>query len=208
MTGSPSDNFHNQMSLVQGTAAAQSTMVHVAPVQTTATVARGLPERIRKLIDLQGSAAALAERCGFSAGAVRSWRDGHSDISRERCVTMARALGVSLPWLVAGEGPMAAAADDVIHQPAPLDRTAHSLARAASSRAGSLDSRLLAAALRLLQSYIGLVGGSLDPTARAELLTELYDILARAEDAEHIDRLITFHNALSDQLRRQRALIS
>ena len=75
-------------------------------------------------------------------------------------------------------------------------------------RAPSLDPRLLAAVLRPLQSYIGLVGGSLDPATRADLLTELYDILGHADDTDHYDHLITFYSTLSDRLRRNRALIS
>lgn len=206
--GLASDNFHSHMTLLQGSSATLAITAHVATTQTKTASARGLSERIRQLIDLQGSAAALAERCGFSPGAVRSWRDGHSDISRERCVTMARVLGISLPWLVAGEGPMVVVSKDAVRPPAPAEGPTHNMVRAGGPSTGGLDSRLLAAALRLLQSYIGLVGGSLDPTARAELLTDLYGILACAEDAGHIDRLIIFHNALSDQLRRQRALIS
>src|SRR3546814_11080149 len=42
--------------------------------------------------------------CGFSEGVVRSWRDGNTDPSRARCVTLAKTLGISLIWLVAGEG--------------------------------------------------------------------------------------------------------
>ncbi len=61
-------------------------------------------DRIRLLIQHFGSATEIARKCGFSEGVVRSWRDGNTDPSRARCVTLARTLGISLVWLVAGEG--------------------------------------------------------------------------------------------------------
>ncbi len=167
----------------------------------------GLPARIQLLIELEGGACAIAERCGFSEGAVRNWRDGRSDPSRERCVTMAQVLGVSLVWLVAGEGPMKADAG----RPARpgVDASAPTQPEPSSSaRAPGLDSKLLGSALRLLQSYIGLVGGSLDSNARADRVAELYDILKHSGDASHAGRLIDFHHTLSAHLRRNRALIA
>jgi transcriptional regulator with XRE-family HTH domain len=171
----------------------------------------GLARRIRRLIELEGSAATIAERCGFSAGAVRNWRDGHSDISRERCITLARALDISLLWLISGEGPMKGD-DQVTHRSATTSpatpRPAPDSDTPDTRRGSGLDPGLLAAALRLLQSYIGLVGGSLEPAPRADLLAELYDILGHADDTTRIDRLIAFHHRLVEQLRRSRTLIA
>jgi hypothetical protein len=186
----------------------------VAANTDTRDEAQGLPGRIRQLIQLEGSAAAIADRCGFSAGAVRNWRDGHSDISRERCVTLARTLGISLLWLLVGEGPMRAA-DAVPARPAELVAApaAEPVATereplSAPSPATGVDPKLLAAALRLLQSYIGLLGGSLDQATRADLLAELYGILGHGQGTEQIDRLMTFHNKLSAELRGNRGLIA
>ena len=180
-----------------------------ASTERTPNPARGLPARMQQLIELQGGTVVIAERCGFSEGAVRSWRDGRSDMSRERCVIMARTLGISLLWLVAGEGPMSAETNvptlpDAISgaPPEPAPRTPDTPHRP------MLDSRLLAAALRLLQSYIGLVGGSLDPNSRADRLAELYDILGHAGGSTHVSRLIDFHHTLGEQLRRDRPLIA
>jgi hypothetical protein len=177
--------------------------------ERTADPARGLPARIQKLIELHGGAAVIAGRCGFSEGAVRNWRDGRSDISRERCITMAHTLGVSLLWLVAGEGSMQAGTEN----PAPPDAIPVAPSRpeqcASDPRyTSTLDSRLLATSLRLLQSYIGLIGGSLDPNSRADRLAELYDISSRVGDVTLISRLINFHSTLGEQLRRNRALIA
>lgn len=174
-----------------------------APLPATPVADPGLPARIHQLIELEGGVCALAERCGFSEGAVRNWRDGRSDLSRERCVTMAQALGVSLIWLVAGEGPMKI--DPGKREQAPSSLPVQS-DRPAPARIPDLDSKLLAAAMRLLQSYIGLIGGSLDSNARADRVAELYDILQHAGDPAHAGRLVSFHHTLGSQLRRNRAL--
>jgi hypothetical protein len=165
-----------------------------------------LAARIQLLIKNDGGVGAIARRCGFSEGAVRSWRDGHSDISRERCVVLARTLGISLLWLVAGEGCMGEQASSLaadvpvgeftgIRAPGPSEIT-------------SIDSRRLAAALKLLQSYIGLIGGSLNPSQRAAGMAELYDILGHAGDPGHVDRLIAFQTALNGHLRQNHSPIA
>jgi hypothetical protein len=163
-----------------------------------------LSRRIHLLIESEGSASAIARRCGFSEGTVRNWRDGHHDISRERCVILARTLGISLLWLITGEGAMKDQATArtalSVHAPAAAVGTETDT----GIHAGTVDPRRLAAALRLLQSYVGLAGGSLDPTQRAGAVAELYELLARAGEAGHADRMLAFHAALKEQLRSRR----
>lgn len=206
------ENLIARMTLLERTSAMQAVTPRAVepepPAESGADFAHDLPARMRQLIELEGSAAAIAERCGFSAGAVRSWRDGHSDISRERCTVMAQALNISLLWLVAGDGPMRINHNDATHSAAISAVPAPGRNRSPDTHESGLDSKRLAASLRLLQSYIGLVGGSLAPATRADLLAELYDILGDVDDADRIDHLIAFHSTLSDQLRRNRALIA
>lgn len=163
--------------------------------------AQDLPSRIRLLIKAEGGASVIARRCGFSEGAVRNWRDGHSDISRERCVIIARTLGISLLWLVAGEGAMRVDAP-------PPSTPEHHIAAAGIQPGGTaspvIDPRLLTASLRLLQSYIGLVGGSLDPGQRAHAVAELYELLGRAGEPGHAERMLGFHTALRERLYQRR----
>jgi hypothetical protein len=181
----------------------------------TAASQSGLAARMRLLIRTEGSMASIARRCGFSEGAVRSWRDGQSDISRERCVVLARTLNVSLIWLITGEGPMRP--DAVDEARVPTTRQAVSAVAQTTSQPDGIDSRstrpavdsrVLAAALRLLQSYVGLLGGSLNPMQRADVLAELYDILRGSGEPGYIDRLIAFHSTLSSQVRRGGALVA
>jgi hypothetical protein len=175
-----------------------------------------LAARMRLLIRREGSMASIARRCGFSEGAVRSWRDGQSDISRERCVILARTLNVSLIWLITGDGPMRPEAGEE-SAPRPANEQSpppakHAVRHQENDRARSahpaVDSRVLAAALRLLQSYVGLLGGSLNPMQRADVLAELYDILRSADEPGYIDRLIAFHSMLSGQMRHGSSLVA
>ncbi len=177
--------------------------VRTASSQAPADAPASLAARIQLLIRATGSASAIARRCGVSEGTVRNWRDGHSDMSRERCVTLARALDISLLWLVAGEGAMRAeprAAGTVAAHAGALVQSSGSEA-APPSRAPAVDPQLLASALRLLQSYIGLAGGSLDSPQRAEVLVELYELLAHAGEPGHAERLVAFHATLGNLLR-------
>ena len=159
-----------------------------------------LTSRIRLLIAQEGSASAIARRCGCSEGAVRSWRDGRSDLSRTRCVAVANALGISLAWLVAGEGPMKPAADAGGTSPAARGTGAD---EAAPARTSGIDPQRLAAALRLLQSYVCMIGGSLDPEQRADAMAELYQLLGDFGSPQTADRVIAFHGRLAAQLRRR-----
>jgi len=174
----------------------------MAPSQAPANTALSLSTRIQWLIRTEGSASAIARSCGVSEGTVRNWRDGHSDMSRERCVILSQALGISLLRLVAGEGAMRV-------EPRPAVAMAHAAAPVRADaiepvlQAGmpAVDARLLASTLRLLQSYIGLAGGSLDPSQRADVLVELYELLGRAGEPGHAERLIAFHATLGNLLR-------
>jgi len=145
--------------------------------------------RMRLLVERAGGTGALAACCGVTARTVRNWCNGHSDISRERCLVLARAMRISPLWLISGEGGMAEASAE----PAP-----------AAERLRDVDSVRLAAALQVLQSYIVLVGGSLSIAQRAEALAELYDMLAQPGPAD-ATRVVAFHKTLAARLRSYQA---
>jgi Helix-turn-helix. len=172
--------------------------------------ARELAMRIQLLIAREGGTSALARRCGCSEGTVRNWRDGHSDPSRARCVMLARALNISLQWLVTGEGPMHPERDEH-HDDASAGSAPSSVATMvapAAPPASGIDAQRLAATLKLLQSYICLVGGSLNVEQRSELVAELYGLLCAAGEPHEVDRLIAFHSKLGAQLRNGRASLT
>jgi transcriptional regulator with XRE-family HTH domain len=158
--------------------------------------------RIRLLIERVGSARVLAQVCGVTARTVRNWRNGHGDVPRERCLVLARALGISPLWLICGEGSMEGdmAGGPAEHVPPATHAPTH--------WAAGVDSERLAAALQVLQSYIVLAGGSLNLAQRAEAIVELYEMLAQPGPSDP-GRLVAFHKTLATYLRSNRqALIA
>lgn len=164
-------------------------------------------ERIRFLIQRVGSATEIARMCGFSEGVVRSWRDGNTDPSRARCVTLARTLGISLVWLVAGEGslqvdPNLLSMDEQFSaERATSPRTPPSHSKfPGSSGAGAVDGERLAKAVQILQSELNLAGSPVSLADHADLLSELYEILGPG--GSHVDPLamVTFHHHLAERI--------
>ncbi|KZC41385.1 transcriptional regulator [Rhodanobacter sp. FW510-R12] len=169
-------------------------------------------ERIKLLIQRVGSATEIARMCGFSEGVVRSWRDGNTDPSRARCVTLAKTLGISLVWLVAGEGtlqvdPTPTGMDEQYSSeeatphrhhahPAPVHR--HLAA------ATTVDAQRLDTAVRMLQSELSLADSRLSLSDNTDLLSQLYEMLGPG--GSHVDPLamVTFNQRLAERIRQQR----
>lgn len=146
--------------------------------------------------------------CGFSEGVVRSWRDGNTDPSRARCVTLSRTLGISLVWLVAGEGalqvdPSAPNMDDQYssEKVAP-HRSRPSLDGHVAGMA--VDAQRLNTAVRILQSELSLADSQLSLSDNTDLLSQLYEILGPG--GSHVDPLamVTFNHQLAERIRRER----
>ncbi|TPG06377.1 helix-turn-helix domain-containing protein [Rhodanobacter glycinis] len=176
---------------------------------TTPSVPGSFSERIKLLIQRVGSATEIARMCGFSEGVVRSWRDGNTDPSRARCVTLSRTLGISLVWLVAGEGalqldPSAPNMDD---QYSSEKMTPH---RPRSNPDGhvagmAVDAQRLNTAVRILQSELNLADSQLSLSDHTDLLSQLYEILGPG--GSHVDPLamVTFNHQLAERIRKERS---
>lgn len=142
----------------------------------------GFAARIHVLIQTYGGVSRIAQLCGFSEGVVRSWRDGRSDPSRARCIALAKGLGVSLVWLMAGDGSMIESSRKH-HQGKTL----------------AVDSQRLTNAMRVLQSTLDSTGNHLSVESRAELLSGYYvalgnpDPVARAEGFGEVHQLLMEH---------------
>jgi transcriptional regulator with XRE-family HTH domain len=170
-------------------------------------------ERIKLLIQRVGSATEIARMCGFSEGVVRSWRDGNTDPSRARCVTLARTLGISLVWLVAGEGslqidPNVPNMDDQYSSENITSHRSRSRLPEQGSIDGLVDAKRLNTAMRILQSELSLSDSELSMGENTDLLSQLYGILG--PNGAHVDPLamVKFNHQLSDRLRKKRPSIA
>ncbi|EIL99476.1 helix-turn-helix domain-containing protein [Rhodanobacter denitrificans] len=168
-------------------------------------------ERIKLLIQRVGSATEIARMCGFSEGVVRSWRDGNTDPSRARCVTLAKTLGISLVWLVAGEGtlqvdPAPTGMDEQYssEKATPHRSRAQLPAVGHMAAATAVDAQRLDTAVRMLQSELSLADSRLSLSENTDLLSQLYEMLGPG--GSHVDPLamVTFNQRLAERIRRER----
>jgi len=185
-------------------------------VNTTPEPTSTFADRIKLLIQRVGSVTEIARMCGFSEGVVRSWRDGNTDPSRARCVTLARTLGISLIWLVAGEGsmqvdPMALLPDDTSGSSAETispQRHRSKLRSATDTLEASgvaMDAQRLNTALRILQSELDLAGSPLTLAENSDMLAELYEILGPGGNDVDAAAMVAFNHRLADRLKIERA---
>ncbi|MEO8998044.1 MAG: helix-turn-helix transcriptional regulator [Rhodanobacter sp.] len=179
---------------------------------TNPPAAGSFAERIKLLIQRVGSATEIARMCGFSEGVVRSWRDGNTDPSRARCVTLARTLGISLVWLVAGEGalqadPTVPTLDDQYSSEKVSSHRSHSRPGTDIQVAAgaSVDAQRLNAAVQILQSELSLADSQLRLSENTDLLTQLYEILSPG--GSHVDpvAMVTFNHQLAERMRKARS---
>jgi hypothetical protein len=195
-------NYNSRGTVMADAASDSLESARVDALPTTSSFA----SRVRAVIKMSGSVSEIARRCGFSEGVVRSWRDGNTDPSRGRCVTMAKTLGLSLVWLAAGEGPMMldGSGEDALAR----TETAESV-RGRESREGAtptvLDASRLAAAMKLLQSDIEMTGSRFSPVRHADLVAEMYSILGRSGEADYADRMIAFRHTLMSRVQDDQA---
>jgi hypothetical protein len=178
---------------------------HSVPVGT-------FSDRIKLLIQRVGSATEIARMCGFSEGVVRSWRDGNTDPSRARCVTLARTLGISLVWLVAGEGAIQIDAnpntrddqystDTVARHRAKLTSTA---VTALPVQGNGVDGQRLNTAMKILQSELELADSRLTLADNTDMLADLYEILGPGGHNVDTHAMVTFNHRLANRIRQSR----
>lgn len=173
------------------------------PLQST------FADRIKLLIQRVGSATEIARMCGFSEGVVRSWRDGHTDPSRARCVTLARTLGVSLIWLVAGEGalqvdPSTAGSDDSQYSSETITHRARTRVGHAqtSTDTAAVDPHRLNTAMQILQSELELANSPMTLADNTDMLSNLYEILGSDGSSVNATAMLKFNRQLSERIRQ------
>lgn len=180
--------------------------------ERTLSSAETFADRIKMLIRQVGSVTQIARMCGFSEGVVRSWRDGHTDPSRARCVTLARALGLSLIWVVAGEGSPALdrittaaeaqGSEEVLSAP---DARRIPVGKAIAG-AAVVDRQRLDTAVRMLQSELSLTENPLILAENTDLLSRLYEILGPGGAQMDAHAMVEFNQQLGERIRMARRL--
>ncbi|MEW9625337.1 helix-turn-helix domain-containing protein [Rhodanobacter geophilus] len=179
------------------------------PLQST------FADRIKLLIQRVGSATEIARMCGFSEGVVRSWRDGHTDPSRARCVTLARTLGISLVWLVAGEGalqvdPGANGGDDPQYNSETVSphrargRIGYTT-RLPMHADASVDPRRLNTAMQILQSELELASSPMTLADNTDMLSSLYEILGADGTSVDATAMLKFNRQLAERIRQTKS---
>lgn len=73
---------------------------------TDENAVQSFPLRLRKVVDLVGSAEKLAKAAGISSRVIGKYLNGESLPGLANLVCMARAAGVRVEWLAVGDGPM------------------------------------------------------------------------------------------------------
>jgi hypothetical protein len=180
------------------------------PLQST------FADRIKLLIQRVGSATEIARMCGFSEGVVRSWRDGHTDPSRARCVTLARTLGISLVWLVAGEGalqmdPNATGGDDSQHSSETVsphrarNRLGHIQRATPLPADAAVDPHRLNTAMQILQSELELANSPLTLADNTDMLTSLYEMLGSDGSSVDAAAMLKFNRQLAERIRESKS---
>ncbi|WEN15409.1 helix-turn-helix transcriptional regulator [Rhodanobacter sp. AS-Z3] len=180
------------------------------PIVESQPATTSFSDRIKLLIQRVGSATEIARMCGFSEGVVRSWRDGNTDPSRARCVTLARTLGISLVWLVAGEGALQGEVNvtgyDEQHSAEKI--TPHRPSNRSQGQSllssDALDTQRLNTAVQILQSELSLTDSKLALSENADLIAKLYEILG--PQGSHVDPLamVIFNRSLSERIHKAR----
>ncbi|GAB2805787.1 helix-turn-helix domain-containing protein [Dyella kyungheensis] len=169
-------------------------------------------DRIKVLIQRVGSVTEIARMCGFSEGVVRSWRDGNTDPSRARCVTLAKTMGISLVWLVAGEGTIQttdamSSGEDQTSAETLANRHRSKLRTAADTLHASgmaMDPNRLNTALRILQSELDLAESRLTLADNADMLADLYEILGPGGTDVDATAMVSFNQRLHERVKRGR----
>ena len=187
-------------------------MIEETSLRPLEAPAGSFAERVKILIKRVGSATEIARMCGFSEGVVRSWRDGNSDPSRARCVTLAKTLGISLIWLVAGEGliqtgsrsaPEEQGSGEVVnpsrHRSA-RPQTADSFTSTTSTVTTHMDTARLNAAMQILQSQLALARSDMTLTQSSDLLAELYELLGPQDAQMDAGAMLAFQQRLSARI--------
>jgi hypothetical protein len=128
-------------------------------------------------------------------------------------VTLARTLGISLVWLVAGEGAIMPDMDQAGGDDQYTTETTHRLrlrpngvaSEAFDAHGTVMDTQRLQAAMRILQSELDLAGNPFSLADSTDLLTSLYEALGPGGTRVDTSAMLTFNRKLAERIRHAAA---
>ncbi len=109
-------------------------------------------ERIRKIIELSGSAEKLANNSGMSSRVIGQYLAGKSDPTRLKLIALADAALVNVEWLATGKGPMERGGSE------------------------SINSELLSLVIEALEDHEKESDDKLPPWGKASFISNIYDL--------------------------------
>lgn len=116
-------------------------------------------KRIKKIIELSGSAEKLANISGMSSRVIGQYLAGKSDPSRIKLMALANAAQVNIEWLATGVGPMRKKGRDIF------------------------NTALLALIIELSEDHEKEAGKKLTPADRADFISTAYDLCVEVDPA-------------------------
>jgi DNA-binding phage protein len=142
---------------------------------------RAFAERLRRCVALAGNGNELARRAGMPRRTLENYLSGDHEPRLGRIVQIARATGVSVNWLVTGDGPMMASETQGPTAPMPP----------VSAQQPTTDGRLLGRLFEAIQRVHREEGSHLPMSALAEIAAAKHDqIVAAEEDPEERLRMV------------------
>lgn len=121
--------------------------------------------RIQQIVDIVGGPSAMSEKSGLARRTINAYMAGETDPSRERILALAKASGVRPEWLLTGEDPQKIG-----------DPPKHSRPQS------SVDVRLLASCINLVDQVILETRRTLNPERKGRLIAEVYDLSVRQKE--------------------------
>lgn len=139
-----------------------------------------LAGRIRRCADLAGSGDALSQKTAIPRRTLEDYLTGKSEPKAARLVAIARACGVSLDWLAAGEGPMRREA--VYTTPAPNSGGVQKADPLLFKQFVNHDEDLLTAVVVAVEELFAEEGLNPSPRKKGQFVAALYELALADED--------------------------
>ncbi|WP_420347495.1 helix-turn-helix domain-containing protein [Pelagibius sp.] len=128
-------------------------------------------DRIRHAITLAGGDKRVYERCGVSVRNLQNYKSGGAKPNAETIGRIAKGTGVSLLWLVYGQGPMRAG---LAEQQSPYSAAGAPLLDEQALDERPLDERTLIDTIVVVEEVLTEAGLTPSPQAKAEKVLEIY----------------------------------